>query len=178
MKLGFAGIVALALALLISSGCASMDKYKSDPADAVYLADLNGDSRDEIVRVKDKFDTQSKTIIEVLRKNKMQLGSFSVPGRLEKIDFIELDISPRKGISVHYRNRDGSETVSIYTFGDGKFSTIFTVDSNCGIETDYSSVLARIKTGKFICSAGICSCTDVNNGEMWIWTGDKFLKER
>lgn len=176
MKPGFA--VSAVLALLILSGCASTEKYKSEPEDLIYLADINGDDKSEIIRVKDKFDTQSKTIIEVLKKNRIQLGSFSVPGRLEKIDFIELEIGLRRDISVHYRNRDDSQTVNIYTFKDGKFRRLFTIDSNCGIETDYSSVLARIKTGKFICNGDICSCTDVNNGEMWIWTGDKFLQER
>ena len=176
MKLRFAGVAALAL--LISSGCASMDKYKSEPADTLYQADINGDSKDEIIRVKDKFDTQSKTIIEVLKKNRIQIGSFSVPGRLEKIDFVELGIGPRKDISVHYINKDDSQTLSIYTLKDDKFRKIFTVSSNCGLETDYDSVLARIKVGKFICNGDICSCADVNNGEIWIWTGDKFLKER
>lgn len=176
MRVVFAGI--MVLALFISTGYASMDKYKSEPGDAIYKADINGDNKDEFVRVKDKFDTQSKTIIEVLKKNKIQVGSFFVPGRIEKIDFIELGMGGQKYISAHYRNRDDSETVAIYLFKDDKFRKIFALDSNCGIETDYDSALARIKAGKFICNGDICSCTDIDNGEMWIWTGDKFLKER
>ncbi len=170
--------VAFALALFISCGCASIDKYKSDPADTVYKVDINGDNKGEIIRIKNKFDTQSETIIEVLKKNRIQIDSFSVPGALKKIDFIELGIGPQKHISVHYRNRDDSETVNIYAFKNAKFRRIFTISSNCGVEANYDSVLARIKTGKFICDGDICSCTSIDNGEMWIWTGDKFLQER
>jgi hypothetical protein len=177
MKFVLTGL--MVLTALISTGHASsMDKYKSEPGDAIYQGDINGDNKDEIIRVKDKFDTQSKTIIEVLKKNKIQVGSFSVPGRMEKIDFVELGMGGQRYISAHYRSRDDSETVAIYLFKDDKFRKIFSLDSNCGIETDYDSALARIKAGKFICNGDICSCTDIDGGQMWIWTGDKFLKER
>jgi len=176
MRLRFVCITALALS--ISSGCASVDKYKSAPTDKIYRADINGDNKDEIIRVKDKFDAQAKSEVEVLKKNKIQLGNFSVPGKVIKVDFIELSMGSCKHISVHYRNRDDSETVNIYAFKDDSFRKIFTLSSNCGIETEYASALARIRAGKFICNGDVCSCTDANSGEMWIWTGDKFLRER
>lgn len=174
MKIAFVVI----MSAFLLSGCASIDKYKDEPTDVLYRADINADNATEIIKVKDKFDTESKTIIIALKRNKMQIASFSIPGRLQDIEFMQLDISPRKHISAHYKKKDDSEVVDIYSLKDDKFRKIFTIDSNCGIETDYSSVLARIKVGKFKCNGDICSCISPSGGDMWIWAGDRFLKER
>ncbi|MDI6606717.1 MAG: hypothetical protein QME65_06225 [Candidatus Omnitrophota bacterium] len=174
MKTAFLVII---VAFLLS-GCSSIDKYKDEPTDILYRADIDADNASEIIKVKDKFDTQSKTIIIALEKNRKQIDEFSVPGRLENLEFMQLDISRRENISLHYKKKDGSEVVDIYGLKDDKFRKIFTIDSSCGIETDYSSVLARIKVGKFKCDGDICSCIGPSAGEMWIWGGDRFVKER
>jgi formylmethanofuran dehydrogenase subunit E-like metal-binding protein len=174
MKIAF-GVI---MAAFLLSGCSSIDKYKDEPADILHRADIDADNVVEIIKVKDKFDTQSKTIIIAMERNKAEIDSFSVPGRLQKIEFMRLDISPRENISAHYKKKDGSEVVDIYGLKDGKFRKVFTMDSNCGIETDYSSVLARIKVGKFKCDGDICSCIGPSAGDMWIWGGDRFVKER
>ena len=171
-------ILFILLSGFILSACSSMDKYKDEPTDVLHLADINGDDRPEIIRVKEKSGPEPKTIITVLKKNKLQMGSLSVPGKLEKIEFAELDLSPAKRISVIYTNKDGSQTLDIFSFKDDKFKKMFTIDSHCGIETDFSSILGRIKVGKFICNGDVCSCASVSDGEVWIWTGDKFLRER
>ena len=100
---------AVIITVFLLSGCSSIDKYKDEPTDILYQADINADNANEIIKVKDKFDTQSKTIIIALKRNKMEIGSFSVPGRLKNLEFMQLDISPRKHISAHYRKRDDSE---------------------------------------------------------------------
>lgn len=169
---------AVIMAVFLLSGCSSIDKYKDEPTDVLYQADINADNAAEIIKVKDKFDTQSKTIIIALKRNKAEISSFSIPGRLQNLEFMQLDISPRQHISAHYRKRDDSEVLDIYSLKGDKFHKIFTIDSNCGIETDYSSVLARIKVGKFQCDGDICSCIGPSAGEMWIWGGDRFVKER
>lgn len=169
---------ALMLSIFLLSGCSSLDKYKDEPSDILYEADIDADNRDEIIKVKDRFDTQSRTVIIALERNKREIGRISFPGRLRNLEFMELDIGPRKQISAHYIRRDGSEAVDIYSLKGDNFRKIFSIDSNCGIETDYGSMLARVKVGKLKCNGGDCYCIGPAEGDMWIWAGDRFVRER
>jgi hypothetical protein len=140
--------------------------------------DLNNDGLKEIVKIEDKFDTDQEFIITVMKQNKDEIDSFLIPGRFKKIEFIDLDGNGDKQIAIRYKDEIDYENLVIYKLKDESLFKIFSIGSAYGIDTEFNSTLPRIKVGRSRCTQKNCYAGDVPDWEVWVWGGEKFIKER
>ncbi len=151
---------------------------KDTPGTKTQKIDLNNDRVKEIVQIEDKFDTDGVSIVTIAKPKADKIASFQVPGRFNAIEFAELDGDGQKQIVVYYEGKDGSSNLVIYSLKNNKLSKIFTISSPCGIEADLSTILARVRVDKPVCDEEGCYCNDLPNWEKWVWSGERFIKER
>lgn len=164
-------------ALFLLMGCATDNNPRAkDPNFHRYAADLDGDGAMEIIDTDDKTATESITLVEIKKKDKKDIeviDNFSIPGKIRKIDFVELNLSQPDRIVVYFDDKNGISNIIIYQLRDNKASKVFFASSEYGIETNFDSI-ARIKVGKDMRSK---SPNLMPDWDTWIWCGDKFVKE-
>lgn len=181
MNTSFLALV-ISLAML-SAGCVTTgakDKAGADKKIKTYSADLNGDGRAEIIEVADKLDTESVTVVTAKKqlKAKVQekIDSFSVPGKISKLEIVELYFDAVKQIAVIFQDSNSVSHIVIYRLLNDKFSQMFKAESKYGIETQLQGAVVRIRIGKPP-RGGQDSPNCVPELEDWVWTGQKFIRD-
>lgn len=175
-------LIAVSALVLLSSGCATAEKGKvsKDKKTTTQMVDLNGDGRKQIIETQDKFDAQGIYVITVKRalKNKQTetLDSFTVPGKVKKLEFLELYFDKRQQMAVTYVDKDNVQGIVIYQLTNDKLSQMFLATSKYGVEGEFTSALEKIRIGKPP-RGGDDSPNRIPEWEVWVWTGDKFIKE-
>jgi hypothetical protein len=167
--------------LLLIYGCATLGTAKKDerPREEVkfYNVDLDNDQIPEIIEVYDKGLKHSDVTITISKPKKPKLAVIAVPGIFNKIETIDLNEDGYKQIALYYEDKNEKNLI-IYNFKDSKLSKIFSVRNKCVIETDFSSMLARIKLGKPVTPEADCSGQYPQEWDTLVWTGEKFIKEK
>lgn len=170
------------LGVSLFSGCVapSVKNVKSKPPE--YKLDLDNNGIKEIISIEDKFDLEGNALITISKqKNKKvreTITSFSVPGRTPRIELIDLSEDGYKQIAVYYETKNNYANLVIYNLKNDKLTKIFNVSSSCGIDTDFTSVLAKIKAGKPKKGQSSCFSLSDSDWDVWVWGGEKFIKER
>lgn len=168
-------MVNLALVTLLPIACFAKDKPKADNSNVrVYADDLNGDERKEVVEVENISTAEPMFLVKVKNRGKKAelIDSFSVAGKITKIEFAKLNIDEDKSIVVYFDDKDDLYNIAIYKLKKDKFFKIFSAGSEYPIETEFIS-MARIKIGKP--PQDKKSPNLVPDWDNWIWTGGKFV---
>lgn len=172
-------ILALFLLNLAVIPAESKNSTAKNKSPKLYKLDLDKDGLKEIITVEDEFDAGQEFVITVMNQNKKdEIDSFSIQGRFKKIEFIDLDGDGYKQIAIRYKDEIGYENLAIYQLKDENLFKIFSVGSIYGIDTDFGSTLARVKVGRSRCTGRNCYSGDVPDWEIWVWGGEKFIRER
>lgn len=174
MKIKF--ILLLVLLALLFAGSATAGKPKANNANIRrYLVDLDGNGSKRVVEVEDKTATDSISVVSVKNKKKGEtIDSFSIPAKIRKIEFKPLNFDRQERIVVYFDGKDDLSNIVIYQLKNEKLSKIFFASSAYGIEADFDLV-ARVRIGKT--SGQNKSPNLIPDWEVWIWAGDKFIKE-
>lgn len=143
----------------------------------LYVADLDNDQIPESIEVYDKGRKHSDVEITVAKPKKPKLASITAPGVFNKIEIIDLNEDGYKQLALYYED-DSKANLVIYNFKDNKLTETFSIKNECIIETDFSSVLARIKLGKPKPGQSDCLTVYPEEWQTLVWTGEKFLKEK
>jgi hypothetical protein len=167
----------LLLAVLIAQPAIAKDKAVLDKRPKTYKIDLDGDSKIEIIRIEDASAADKETKVIVTRKDSADIGSFMVPGIFNKLELIDLSEDGCKQIAVYCAGKDNYTNLAIYSFKNNKFSRVFSAGSNCGMDTDFRSVLARVKIGRQRRIEKGNSYTDIPEWDVWVWSGERFIRE-
>ncbi|MDD5431814.1 MAG: hypothetical protein PHO70_02375 [Candidatus Omnitrophica bacterium] len=161
---------------LTSSGSVN-NKTKDNKVFVVKKADLNGDMLIEIVTAEDQKDQVSKGRVAVMRKDKGEIGSFSVPGHFSNLELIELDMDGCKQIAVRSKDDSNRTYFTIHKLKNMNLVKIFEISSDSGIETEFDSTIPRIRVARNITKVdGSCQIKEIK-WATWVWTGDRFIKE-
>jgi hypothetical protein len=175
MKMKKKLILFLVVPALLFAGSAVAGKPKADLRIKQYLVDLDGNGNRRVVEVEDKTATDSISVVSVKNKKKGEtIDSFSIPGKIRKIEFRPLHLGQQQRIIVHFDEKDGPSDLVIYQLKNEKLSKIFFASSAYGIETDFDLV-ARVRIGK--APLHNKSPNLIPEWDTWIWAGDKFIKE-
>jgi hypothetical protein len=171
----------LIILIFLFCGCATLgnkvkDNRKKEDIQ-LYLDDLDNDKIIESIEVYDKAQKHKEVSIAIAKHKKPRLASLTVPGTFKKIEIIDLNEDGFKQIALYYEEENENNLV-IYNFKDGKLSKIFSLKNKCLIETDFTSMLARIKIGKPKPGESDCSLGYPEEWETLVWTGEKFIKEK
>lgn len=170
--------------ILVLSGCLTTNKNKNANKNIeTREVDLDGDTFPETIEIENRFITDGNALVRITKgvKNKKitpKAVSFEIPGNFKKIEFIDLNDDGLKQMAVYFDARDNSSNVTIYKLKNDKVSKIFYVSSNCEIETDFTSILARVRINKDINGGNDCSLGTSGEWEVWVYNGEKFIKER
>jgi hypothetical protein len=167
----------LLLAVLIAQPAAAKDKAALGKQPKSYKIDLDGDSKTEIIRIEAASAADKQTKVIVTRKDSVDMGSFTVPGTFNKLELIDLNEDGCKQIAVYCAGKDNYTNLAIYSFKNNKLSRIFSAGSNCGMDTDFRTVLARVKIGRQRRIEKGNSYTDIPEWDVWVWSGERFIKE-
>lgn len=171
--------ITLVLTVFLLAGCVTGRGSIKDSL--VYKLDMNNDGVKEITEVKhDPLDSAKTTIVvNKLERAKLKtlVDSFLVPGRFKKLEFVDLNEDGNKQIVVYYKNNDGYESLSIYKLKNDSLLKLFNIGSRCGLDTQFNSVLSRIKVCNSQYASGNNYFVDVASWESWVWSGEKFVKE-
>ncbi len=173
-------ITVIILVALAASGCATDTQFiKGKKIVSISKLDLDNDGAQEIILVEDRQGTGSDVLITITRPKpaKQEVASLCVPGRFRKIELIDLKGDGYKQMAIHYDDKGNNSNLVIYSFKNEKLSKVFEVASTCAIETDFSSVLGRVKVGKPKRGYADCSSSNMTDWDVWVWSGDKFIKE-
>ncbi|MDD5044663.1 MAG: hypothetical protein PHU91_01090 [Candidatus Omnitrophica bacterium] len=171
-------ILKVSFILFLLAGCASNPKFKEDEHTKIFKQDIDNTGMPEVIRVEDKFDTESKTIVTIMKRDGTSIGSFTVPGRFMGMDFIDLYENQKKQMAIFYDYKDNTSNVAIYGLKHNNFVKLFSFSSPCGVEADWDTIY-RIK----VCDAGCRKkdCSPENSTacdwNTWSWSGQKFIKE-
>lgn len=175
-------LVLLLSGLFLLGGCATSPSTQKDknPNIKTQMMDLNGDGTKEIVETEDKFDTDSVCIVSVKRQKKNKeiqiLDSFTVPGKIKKLDFCDLYFDSQKQIVIYFDDADKAPGITIYQLKNDGLSQIFFASSRYGIDAQLKSGVPRVRLGK-ASRVQEGSPNRMPDWEVWTWTGDKFIKE-
>jgi hypothetical protein len=101
-----------------------------------------------------------------------------LPGHFNKADFIDLNDNGEKQLVIYSDSNGNFANINIYKLKDDKLSKIFFASSNCDIETDFTSTIPRVKIGISNNQTKDCSAGFINDWETWIWSGEKFVREK
>ncbi len=171
----------LFLVILLCASCLTTDKNKNNSNKNIktYSADLNNDNLPETIKIDNRFFSDGNTIVEITKgkKNKKtpdKKCTFIIPGSFRKIEFVDLNDDGFKQMAIYYDTKDGYSNLAIYKLRDDKVTKIFFASSNCDVEGDFSSLLARVKVGKN--KEGNSECS--GDTDVWVYTGEKFIKEK
>lgn len=173
-------LVLIVCLLFTLSGCVSLfqSKKKENPNLKTYIFDLDGNGIKEVVEIEDLYDTKSEVDIRVFDYTKKKLDALVIPGRLIKIEFIQLNDNNAMQLAVYYEDQKADTNLDIYQLKNEKMYKIFKMATKCGIESYMDSSLARIKVGRPKPGEKDCSRDSVvTEWDVWVWTGEKFIKE-
>jgi len=170
----------LAILFLLLAVFAAQDAeakaVRKDPS-KIFRSDLDGDAKIEIIRVEDIPGAGKGSKVIVSRRDHTDVASFTVSGVFKKLEIIDLNVDDYKQIAVSSRGDDGSANLVIYSFKNNEFSCVFSVGSKYGIDTDFNTALGRVKIGKQRRVTDGSSYTDIPEWDVWVWSGDKFIRE-
>lgn len=181
MKKIFPFALALFFLTVFNSGEAIAAKNKAEKKPKlfdVYKFDLDGDGKAEIIRVDNNKNPSANTRVVVLRRNRTEIGSFTVAGAFNKITLVDLNEDGHKQLAVFCSASDNFTNLAVYGFKNNKPLKVFAAGSSLGIEADFRSVLARIKVGRVKKIEKGYAYTDIPEWDTWVWSGDKFILER
>ena len=169
-------IVPLVLLILLFAGSAVAGRPKANNQNLRrYSVDLNGDGSRKLIEMEDKTAADSITLVSVKDNKKSEaIDSFSVPGKIRKIEFRELSSGQQQRIVIYFDGKNNASNIAIYQLNNNKFSKIFFASSAYGIEANFDLV-ARIKIGR--ASGHNNSPNLIPEWDTWIWASDKFIKE-
>lgn len=176
----------LALIVLITalvSGCITTHgKPKPQSANIrllkVYNLDLDGDGIKEIVKVEDDSRKAGhEIIISIINKDRSARASFIVPGLFNRMEFVDLNGDSSQQIAVFYDDEQERINLSIYRLKGEQIYKVFTINSPCGIDTEFGVLLPRVKVGKPMYGEKKCSRDDIFEWEAWVWAGDRFIRQ-
>lgn len=178
-------LIVLFLGIFLISGCLTGDKNKNNANKNIttYTSDLDGDLLPETIEVENRFATDGNTVVKIIKGQKDKKAeektcSFVIPGHYSKVEFIDLNEDGLKQMAVYYDTKDAYTHLAIYRLKNNKVTKIFSTSSNCDIEADFSSLLARIKVGKSNDGSDDCAGGGSAYWETWVYTGEKFIKEK
>jgi len=168
-------ILMVSLGLLFTGSAAAGKPKANSPDFHRYFVDLNGDGTKKVVEVEDETVTDSITLVSVKDNKKSEtIDSFSIPGKIRKIEFRDLGHDRKQRIFVYFDGKDNFFSIIIYQLKNDRLSKIFSASSAYGIEADFDS-FTRIRIGK--ASRYSQSPNLIPDWDTWIWAGDKFIKE-
>lgn len=171
----FLGIFALA-------GCASAPKDIT-PGFSTYTASLSGEGAMQIIDVQDKAEAGSGSGIDIVvykkgkGKEKTKIDSIELPGKLSKLDLIELNADGQKQLAIYTRSGGNVTNLVVYCLQNNILTKMFDSSSEFGIKIDSLGVITRIKIGKAQSRPQPNSPNCLNEWQSWVWTGSKFVKE-
>ncbi|MCK9604323.1 MAG: hypothetical protein M0R66_08205 [Candidatus Omnitrophica bacterium] len=168
-------IITLGIGLLLA-GCITPDKKNAkDKNIKTYLTDLDGDGKKEIVETEDRSITDYLSILSISTvKNKVKetTDSLSVPGKINKVEFPELNRDGTRQIAVYFIGQNSLSNIAVYDTNNNRLFKIFAASSAYGIDTDFGLV-SRIKIGK---AARYSNPTSFSmDWDNWVWSGNKFI---
>jgi len=166
--------VKLVLAIFLFSGCATNPAIKEDEHTKVYRQDLTAEGSKEIIKVEDTFDTDSSSTVTIMAKDAKKICDFSVPGRVNNIEFLELYDYGVSQIALYYNDDSNYQNLEIRRLKSNNPIAITVFRSNCGIEID-SSAICKIKVCRPKCAS--CGAASGTEWEIWSWSGEKFVRE-
>lgn len=170
-------LLCLVLAALPAQITEAKDKAVQDKHPKVYKSDLDADAKNETITIEVIPGSDNHTRISVVSRGNTEAASFTVPGIFDKLELIDLKEDGYKQLAVYSSGKDHYANLAIYGFKNSKLSKIFAAASNCGIDTDFSSVLSRIKVGRQRKIENSYSSTDIPEWDVWVWSGEKFIRE-
>lgn len=145
----FVFIIVISFCLIFFSGC-----IKDSPEEQTYTIDLDGDGRDEIIRVK-------RLKVEVLNSSRRKLGDFEIFDYSDELEFVDLNKDGNKQIVVWTQGKEGyDKTLMIYGLRNNRLYEILKIEVRGYIDTDFYSSSPAIKTG----------------WTTWIWDGERFVQ--
>ena len=178
-------LIVLSFSILLFSGCLTTDKNKnkSDKNIETHIADLNGDMMPETIEIENRFQTDGNSVIKIIKgkkdkKAEPKICTFTVPGYFKRVEFVDLNEDGFKQVAIYYDTEDNHINLGIYKIKNDRAIKIFSASSACDIETDFSSLLARVKVGKGKDGTDDCSSGTGGYWDVWVYTGEKFIKEK
>jgi len=181
----FVQLIVLFLSVLLYSGCLTGDKNKNDANKNIetYTQDLDGDMLPETIKIENRFTIDGNSVVKIIKgqkdkKAKEKFCSFIIPGGYKKVDFVDLNDDGSKQMAIFYDTQDEYMHLGIYRLKNDKIVKIFSTSSNCDIDVDFSSLLARVRVGKSKDGSNDCAGGDSAYWEVWVYTGEKFIKEK
>lgn len=178
-------VIVLFLSIFLISGCLTGDKDKNNSKKNVetYKVDLDGDFLPETIEIANRFETDANAVIKIKKGQKDKKATpkectFIIPGYYKKVEFIDLNDDGIKQMAVSYDTEGDYLNLAIYKLKNNKVIKIFSVSSNCDIEADFSSLLARVKVGKGKDGSNDCKGGVSAYWEVWVYTGEYFIKEK
>ncbi len=160
----------------ITDGAGKNDDNRAHKKPEIYKLDLDNDGIKEITEIEKSIEPDKKSVITISSLRKERIDSLSIGGQLNKVDFIDLNEDGFKQIAVFYRDSQEQYNLAIYKMKNNQLLKLFSIASNCGIDTDFSTVLSRIKVCKNGC-AGEYYANNITDWDVWIWSGERFIKE-
>jgi len=177
--------ICVILVLFLLGGCLTTNKKKNEQTKNIetYKVDLDNDMAEELIEIEDRFAANGDILVRITKpaktKNaKPKVFNFTIHGQFDKAEFTQLGCDGFSQMLIYYDTERKFTNIVIYKLKNDKVSQIFSARSNCDIETDFDSV-PRVKIGKNTEGGKDCSViTQGNEWEIWIWDGEKFVKER
>lgn len=160
----------------LTGGAGKNGDNRANKKPEIYKLDLDNDGIKELTKVEKNIDQDKKSVVTISSLRKERIDSFSVTGQLNKVDFIDLNEDGFKQIAVFYRDPQEQYNLAIYKMKNNQLLKLFSIASSCGIDTDFSTVLSRIKVCKNGCD-GEYYANNTLNWDVWVWSGERFIRE-
>lgn len=144
-----------------------------------HKIDLGENGSKEIITSEDKFGKNSEIIgglITVYDLNRKRIGSFSIQGRLYKIEFISLNKDGIRQIAAWSQGAEHFTNLAIYGLKNNKLLKIFKKRSIYGIIASFRADPPEIKVGLVKPSKEGQPDMNGSNWQIWVWNGKKFNK--
>lgn len=169
---------------ILLSGCLITGKTKDDKKKNIetYKVDLDADGAPELIEIEDRFVESNDSIVRITKlSNNRNVApkeyNLVLPGHFIRAEIIDLDTDNFRQLAFYYESKANRVNIVIYKLKNDKVSKIFSISSNCDIETNLDLVprvrVAKSKVGGKDCSASLQG----NDWESWAWNGEKFIKE-
>jgi len=168
----------MVLAVFFLAGCAGTPKAKDGAHTKIFRQDLDNNGTKETIKVEDKFDASSNTVITVIMRDGTVAGSFTLPGRFRNMEFIDLYENEFKQMAIYCDRNDNSSDLELWGLKNNKLSKLSAFRSPCGIDADWSTIY-RVR----VCNPGSRgrNCSSENSAachwDVWSWSGERFIKE-
>ena len=172
-------IIVVISVLFLLIGCATESQFTASSTKnklpKVYKIDLDNDGLEENVKIE---DLSSSWVISITRRDKSEVGSLKAEGHLVRVEFIDLKQDGYQQIAVSYYDPEKLSYLTVHGLKNEKLSQVFSISSKCGVDAELGQGLARIRVGKPQPGYSECSNDNMIVWDAWVWSGDKFIKER